>query len=100
MFKTKLDRFKTIGLLEGTSFIILLFIAMPLKYIWDMPEFVKVVGMTHGCLFLLYLFTQFEASKKYNWNLKDNILYLVASLVPFGTFISDRKLTRIKAELE
>lgn len=100
MFKTELDRFKTVALFEGISFIILLFIAMPLKYIWLMPVFVKVVGMIHGGLFLLYLYTQFEASRKYGWGLKDNAIYLLASVIPFGTFFSDKKLAKIKAELE
>lgn len=99
MFKTELDRFKTIALLEGISFVLLLFVAMPLKYIWLMPIFVKVVGMIHGGLFLLYLFTQFQASMKYKWGLKDNFLYLLASVIPFGTFVSDRKLSKLKAEL-
>lgn len=99
MFKTELDRFKTVAFLEGVSFITLLFIAMPLKYIWLMPIFVKVVGMIHGGLFLLYLYTQFQASQKYNWGLKDNFLYLLASVVPFGTFVSDRKLAKVKAEI-
>ena len=98
MFKTELDRFKTVALFEGISFITLLFIAMPLKYIWLMPIFVKIVGMIHGGLFLLYLYTQFQASKKHSWDLKDNFLYLLASVVPFGTFVSDKKLARIKAE--
>lgn len=99
MFKTELDRFKTVAIMEGISFILLLFIAMPLKYIWLMPIFVKVVGMIHGGLFILYLVTQFQASQKYSWGFKDNLLYLLASLVPFGTFVSDRKLKRIKAKL-
>lgn len=100
MFRTEIDRFKIIGLMEGISYILLLFIAMPLKYIWLMPIFVKVVGMIHGILFILYLYAQFEASKKHNWGLRDNFIYFMASLLPFGTFFSDRKLTKIKAELE
>ena len=100
MFKTEIDRFKTVAMLEGISFVMLLFIAMPLKYIWLMPIFVKIVGMIHGGLFLLYLYTQFEASRKHSWGLKDNFIYLLASVVPFGTFFSDRKLAKIKAELD
>lgn len=99
MFKTELDRFKTVALFEGISFIALLFIAMPLKYIWLMPIATKVVGMIHGGLFLLYLYTQYQASKKYGWSLKDNFLFFLASIIPFGTFVSDKKLSRIKAEL-
>jgi integral membrane protein len=100
VFKTEIDRFKTVAMLEGISFIVLLFIAMPLKYIWLIPMATKIVGMIHGGLFLLYLYMQYEASKKYAWGLKDNFIYLLASVVPFGTFFSDRKLARIKAEQE
>ncbi len=99
MFKTELDRFKTIGLIEGVSFLILLFIAMPLKYIWLIPVATKVVGMIHGGLFMLYLYLQFQASRKYSWGVKENLFYFVASLIPFGTFWSDRKLAKVKATI-
>ena len=56
MLKTELDRFKLVAMFEGISFIILLFIAMPLKYIWLIPMATKIVGMIHGGLFLLYLY--------------------------------------------
>ncbi len=100
MLKTELDRFKLVAMFEGISFIVLLFIAMPLKYIWLMPMATKIVGMIHGGLFLLYLYAQYEASKKYGWGLKDNAIYLLASVIPFGTFFSDRRLAKIKADLD
>ena len=99
MFDTELDRFKTIGLIEGVSFLTLLFIAMPLKYIWMLPIATKIVGIMHGALFTLYLYMQFQASRKLNWRVKENLFYFIASLIPFGTFWSDRKLARIKEGL-
>ena len=54
MLTTLIGKFRLTGIVEGTSYLLLLGVAMPLKYIWHMPIYVKVVGMTHGILFILY----------------------------------------------
>jgi len=78
------------AIFEGISFLILLFIAMPLKYLADMPHGVMIVGWLHGLLFILYLLTAYLAMKAHDWTLKKSSLAVVASLIPFGPFMFDR----------
>lgn len=78
--------------MEGYSYIALLFVAMPLKYVWGYPIAVKIAGMTHGILFILFCFLLVEAWKKTNWSHKENALFFAASLVPFGTFYTKKKI--------
>jgi len=83
--------FKYVSILEGLSFLLLLFIAMPLKYIWDMPQMVQQVGMAHGVLFIAYVFGAFWLFKPLNWNFKELLIILGCSLVPFGPFYVEKK---------
>jgi len=94
MFKTNLGLLRIIGFIEGISFLILLLIAMPLKYIWDKPEFNYSMGVTHGALFLLYIFFVFLVSYQFKWSLNKCFWALFASIIPFGTFVADKKLFR------
>ena len=84
------------GILEGLSFIILLVIAMPLKYIAGKPEMVSIVGMAHGVLFVLYVFLTVVARFQYDWTWKKMLLLWVASVVPLGTFYADYKMLRFE----
>ena len=92
MFKNSFSRFRTISFMEGISYLILLFVAMPLKYFAGLPIFVKVVGMAHGVLFILFFVYLYFASKEHNWGRKFNITAFIASLVPFGTFVLENRL--------
>ncbi len=83
---------RVIGGLEGVSFLVLLFVAMPLKYVAGMPLAVRVVGMLHGVLFLLYIVAVARAARSRRWSIGRIVEALVASLYPFGTFLLDRKL--------
>lgn len=83
--------FKIIALLEGVSLLLLLFIAMPLKYIWEMPQMVQVVGMAHGILFLAYVAIAFMVYNELKWSLKTLAVVLIASVIPFGTFYVEKK---------
>jgi integral membrane protein len=94
MLKTPLGRFRAIALLEGLSFIVLLFIAMPLKYWAGMPLAVKGVGMAHGVLFLLYLPALLQVAVVHRWSLPRVVAAFGASLLPFGTFVFDHFLQR------
>lgn len=94
MQKTNLGLLRIIGLLEGVSFLALLLIAMPLKYIFNIPDFIYSTGMAHGILFGLYGFFVIIVSQQMKWK-KITIFYaLFASVVPFGTFIADKKIFR------
>ena len=83
--------FKYVSILEGLSFLLLLFIAMPLKYIWSMPQMVQQVGMAHGVLFIAYVFGAIWLFRPLNWNFKELLVVLGCSLVPFGPFYVEKK---------
>ena len=84
--------FKYVSILEGLSFLLLLFIAMPLKYIWDWPLAVKYVGWAHGLLFIVYGITLINATIQLGWSFGRFMLAGVASLLPFGPFVLDKKV--------
>ncbi|TXK76461.1 DUF3817 domain-containing protein [Mesonia sp. K4-1] len=83
--------FKLISILEAISFLVLLLIAMPLKYIWEMPEMVRIVGMAHGILFVLYVMGAYWMYEKLNWSFKTLMIVVLCSILPFGPFYADKK---------
>src|SRR6187549_488364 len=90
--KKLLHRFRMVGIAEGISFLVLLLIAMPMKYLMDIPEAVKFTGWAHGALFVAFIYFAFEVmgtfKKSFIWLAKA----FVAAIIPFGTFIFDRQL--------
>lgn len=88
---TSVKVFRWVSILEAISFLVLLFFAMPLKYIWEMPEYVRVVGMAHGILFILYLLGAYWMYEKLNWSVKVLFIVLISSILPFGPFVVERK---------
>ena len=92
-----LKLFRIIAFFEGISYILLLFIAVPIKYVFDDPTYVKMIGMPHGVLFMIYIIFSFIVNIKLKWNMKELFIILIASLVPLGTFYVDRKYLRVNA---
>jgi integral membrane protein len=92
LLTTTLGRLRIVAFLEGISFLVLLGIAMPLKYMASYPGPVKVVGMIHGVLFLAYVFLLLWTKAEYRWTFTKTLLAFIASLVPFGTFYADKKI--------
>jgi len=86
--------FKIVALLEGTSLLLLLFFAMPMKYMLDQPIFVKVIGMAHGVLFIGYIILAVILKFEQAWSWKKFAIICLASIVPFGTFYIERKYFR------
>lgn len=87
---------RIVGLLEGLSFLVLLGIAMPLKYLADSPRAVEIVGGLHGFLFVLYAILSLVVTVAFKlpwWRL---VQALAASLIPAGTFWFDRKLSDLQ----
>ena len=86
--------FRKIALAEGISLLVLLFIAMPLKYAADMPMAVTIIGGIHGVLFLLFVESVLAVKsifkKDFMWLVKAGL----ASIIPFGTFVMDRQWRR------
>lgn len=89
---TLLGQLRLIAFLEGLSLIILLFVAMPLKYQFDMPAMVRYVGMAHGLLFVAYVIYVILARTEFKWSWGKTLLAIILSIVPFGTFWADAKL--------
>ena len=87
--------FLPVSLAEGISFLVLLLIAMPLKYAANLPQAVMVVGMIHGLLFLGYVLLAFMARAELGWNAKRLLWVLVMSVLPAGAFFAERS---VKAE--
>lgn len=83
--------FRIVSFLEGVSYLLLLFIATPIKYLSDDPSYVKMLGMPHGILFMVYVILAFMIKKEMNWNNKDFGIVLLCSILPFGTFYMDKK---------
>jgi integral membrane protein len=83
-----------LAILEGISYLVLLGICMPLKYIYDIPEPTRPVGMIHGILFVAFLIWVVIVGNEKNWNLKVYSYAFVASLLPIGTFMFDKKYVK------
>jgi integral membrane protein len=83
--------FRIISFLEGISYLLLLFIAVPLKYFNGQEYLVKILGMPHGILFILYIFISIILKNKMNWSIRQTIEIMIGSIVPFGTFYIDYK---------
>ena len=83
--------FKIIALLEGTSLLLLLLFAMPMKYMFQEPIFVQITGMAHGILFVAYIIMAIMQKIESNWSFKTLGIISIASVIPFGTFYIDKK---------
>lgn len=86
-----LNTFRIIALLEGVSYILLLFIATPIKYLADDPQYVKLLGMPHGLLFVAYIAMAILIKNDLKWTNKELGIVLLAAIIPFGTFYIDKK---------
>jgi integral membrane protein len=87
--------FRKIALLEGWSFIILLFVAMPLKYMFDMPIAVKYVGWAHGALFVSYMILLLKCWIELNWKFIFVFTAFISAIIPFATFALEKKLSNL-----
>ena len=86
--------FRVISILEGVSYLLLLFIATPIKYLLENEIFVKILGMPHGLLFIGYIILAIMLKYELEWKTKTFAIILAASVIPFGTFYIDKKYLR------
>ena len=89
---SSLSIFRKVAVAEGVSYLLLLFVAMPLKYFVDMPFAVKYTGWAHGLLFVLYAACLVLSWMEQKWSFGKAVLIFLASLLPFMPFVVDRKL--------
>lgn len=92
MINNVLTRFRAISAIEGLSFLLLVFIAMPIKYIGENPYPVKILGMMHGVLFIIFMISLFETKIRKSWDTGMVFQLFVLSLIPFGAFFIERKV--------
>jgi integral membrane protein len=97
LIRSQLGILRILGLLEGSSLIALIFIAMPLKYVFESPLAVQVVGPIHGVLFILFVLISLTVSIAQGWSFwKTTWKVMLSSFVPFGTFYVDAKILKPK----
>lgn len=89
-----LSRLRVIGDVEGVSYLVLLFIAMPLKYLAGMPQAVRVVGSIHGFLFVAFVVALLDVWRRVGWPPGKVFPAFLSSLVPFGTFFLSRQIRK------
>ena len=83
--------FRIVGFLEGISYLLLMSLGLYYKYALNDPSFVKMLGMPHGILFMLYVVLAIVIKKEMNWDNKTLGIVLLGSIIPFGTFYVDKK---------
>ena len=95
LLKTKIGRLRLIGYLEGLSLLILIFIAVPMKYIFHDPVLTKAIGPVHGAIFLLFMINTIGVGIEQNWKFKTTTWkILVACFIPFGIIYIDQKILK------
>ncbi|WP_457598036.1 DUF3817 domain-containing protein [Hydrogenimonas sp.] len=87
---SEMKRFRLINKVEGYSYLVLLFVAMPLKYIFGYAVATKLFGMIHGILFIAFVYQLARAAYGVPFSKKESLIFFIASLVPFGSFYTDR----------
>ena len=100
MARDSLQTFRWVGYAEGTSFLVLLGLAMPLKYAAGIPEVVLVVGWIHGLLWVLYVLAAARAAVGHKWPFRTFFLAAVGSVLPFGPFVFDRWVRKKYPDVE
>jgi integral membrane protein len=94
-FTTIIGRLRLYAFLEGMSLLVLVFIAVPMKYYLNNPSLVKSIGPIHGSLFLLFIFNTLRVGVEQQWKFKETTWkVLLACIIPFGTFYIDYKILR------
>ena len=89
--KKTFSSFRKVAFYEGISFLVLLFIAMPMKYIWGIPMAVRVIGSIHGALFIAFVVYMYMVYNDYEKNTKWMAKAFLASIIPFGTIVMDKQ---------
>ena len=89
-----LTRYRAMAYTVGVLLLVLVLVAMPLRYIWDVPAVVAVVGPLHGVLYMIYLAAAFDLALRARWSAKGTVLVLLAGTIPFLSFVAERQVTR------
>jgi len=90
--ENSVKKFGAINAIEGYSYLLLLFVAMPMKYMLGIALATKIVGSVHGFLFVLFMILLVIAWQDAKWSIKETLLFFIASLIPFGTFFTKKRI--------
>lgn len=93
--QSALVRYRVIAYVVGVLLIVLAFVAMPLKYLFDQPELVRWVGQVHGFAYMVYLVLTFDLARRVGWTLRRTVLFMLAGTVPVASFLAERRATRL-----
>lgn len=85
-----------VGHIEGISYLVLLFISMPLKYVFGYPVATQIMGTIHGILFCAYVYFLIESWAKLKWKFLTVAVLFILSLIPFGTFFQRKVIESIE----
>jgi len=91
---TALRNYRIAAWVTGVGLLVLVLVAMPLKYFFGQPQLVAVVGMTHGFLYMIYIVTTLLLAERCRWKPLDALLILLAGTVPVASFVAERRVTR------
>ena len=88
-----LKRYRVVAYIVGVLLLVLVGVAMPLKYLGDRPEMVAVVGPIHGFVYMVYLVVAFDLSVRAKWTFTRTLVILLAGTIPVMSFVAERKVT-------
>lgn len=88
----QLGRMRLASLLEATTLAILVFIAVPLKHAFGMPQAVSIMGPVHGLAFLFYLWMLIQSHFQFGWSAREWVRMVLCALVPLAGFVNERLL--------
>lgn len=92
--KAALTRFRVMAYVVGVMLLLLVFVAMPLKYLSDQPRLVDVIGPIHGFLYAVYLLVTLDLASRLRWRVVRTLLVMLAGTVPFLSFVAERRVVR------
>lgn len=96
--KNPIPFLRKIARAEAVSFLVLIGVAMPLKYLMDVPIAVKIVGWIHGALFLIFCGALLQTMIVAKWPLLRSAMIFIAALLPFGPFVMDKRMSKYEAD--
>jgi integral membrane protein len=96
--ETALRCYRVAAWVTSIGLVVLVFVAMPLKYIFGMPQLVAVVGVAHGFLYMIYIVCTLLLAERCRWKPLDALLILIAGTIPLAGFFAERRVTaRVRA---
>ena len=92
MIRKKFGRLRVVSMIEGLSLMLLVFVAVPIKYVLTAPMLVKIFGPIHGGLFLLFIFMTIAAGVEHQWKFRRIAGLILSSIIPFGCLYAEKKI--------